>query len=94
METPIGRGEFQSNPTLSVYMIFSTEGTYCIRSNVPIDHAQYQGWNIGVEHRNIFHPTDQFDWSVSRAYVINIYICTCYSTGRSDIRDIFHELQV
>ena len=25
-----------------------------------------------VEHRNIFHPFDQFDWSISRAYVINI----------------------
>ena len=23
---------------------------YCIRSDVTIDHAQYQGWNIGVEH--------------------------------------------
>ena len=27
-----------------------------IRSDVPIDHAQYQGWNIGVEDRYIFHP--------------------------------------
>ena len=33
--------------------------TYCKSSKawkVTIDHAQYQGWNIGVEHRNIFHP--------------------------------------
>ena len=27
-----------------------------IRSDVPIDHAQYQGWNIGVEFLYIFHP--------------------------------------
>ena len=38
-----------------LHRIFSTRN-YCILSDVPIDHAQYQGWNIGVEHRNIFHP--------------------------------------
>ena len=27
-------------------------------------------------------------WSV----LVSIYICICYSTGRSDIQDIFHEL--
>ena len=43
---------------------------YCIRSDVPIDHAQYQGWNIEIYST----PMNQFDWSVSRAYVINIYI--------------------
>ena len=49
---------------------------YCIRSGIPIDHAQYKWWNIGVV--DIYStPTDQFDWSVSHAYVINIYIYTC-----------------
>ena len=38
-----------------LHRIFSMRN-YCIRSYVPIDHAQFQGWNIGVEHRNIFHP--------------------------------------
>ena len=38
-----------------LHRIFSMRN-YCIRSYVPIDHARFQGWNIGVEHRNIFHP--------------------------------------
>ena len=41
---------------LVYYIGYSLRGNYFIRSDVPIDHAQYQGWNIGVEHRNIFHP--------------------------------------
>ena len=41
---------------LVYYIGYSLPGNYCIGSDVPIDHAQYQGWNIGVEHRNIFHP--------------------------------------
>ena len=36
------------------------------------DHAQLSG----VEYRYIFHHTDEFDWSVSRAYVIYIYVIT------------------
>ena len=40
------------------YIGYSLRGNYCIRSDVPIHHAQYQGWNIGVEHRNIFHPNE------------------------------------
>ena len=38
-----------------LHRIFSTRN-YCIYCDVPIDHAQYQGWNFGVKHRNIFHP--------------------------------------
>ena len=54
---------------LVYYIGYSLRGNYCIRSDVPIDHAQYQGWNIEIYAT----PTNQFDWSVSRAYVINIY---------------------
>ena len=38
------------------YLVYYIGGNYCIPSDVPIHHAQYQGWNIGVEHRNIFPP--------------------------------------
>ena len=65
---------------LVYYIGYSLRGNYCIHSDAPIDHAQYQGWNIGMEHRNIFHPTNQLDWSVSCAYVINIYIYICLWT--------------
>ena len=27
---------------------YSLGGNYCIRSDGPIDHAQYQGWNIEI----------------------------------------------
>ena len=55
-----------------LHRIFSTRN-YCIRSDVPIDHAQYQGWNIGVEHRNIFHPYELI-WLVRFTRLCNKYI--------------------
>ena len=75
METPIGRGEFQSNPTPPVYRIFS---------KLTVSVAMYPlimrsirggtlGWNIEIYstlRTNLIGP----NWSVSRAYVIKIYI--------------------
>ena len=55
-----------------LHKIFSTRN-YCIRSDVPIDHAQYQGWNIGMEHRNIFHPYEPI-WLVRFTRLCNKYI--------------------
>ena len=49
-----------------LHRIFSTRN-YCIRSDVLIDHAQYQGWNIGVGHRNIFHPYELIGERAKRA---------------------------
>ena len=56
-----------------LHRIYSLWGNYCIRSDVPIDHAQNQGWNIGVEHRNIFHPYKPI-WLVRFTRLCNKYI--------------------
>ena len=50
------------------------------------------GWNIEIYST----PTDEFDWSVSRAYVINVYIIAWLAVvlgiiSMSNIGSNFHE---
>ena len=40
------------------------------------------GWNIEIYST----PTNQFDWSVSRAYVIDIYVCV-YDQKKNRLND-------
>ena len=51
------------------------EGTTVSVATYPLTMRSIRGgtleWNIEIYST----PTNQFDWSVSSAYVINIYIC-------------------
>ena len=53
-----------------LHRIFSMRN-YCIRRDVPIDQRSIGGGTLGWNIEIYSTPTNQFDWSVSRAYVIN-----------------------
>ena len=57
--------------TISIPASIAATGIF---SDAPYEHAQYQGWNIGVEYRKYSTPTERSDWSILHAYVINIDI--------------------
>ena len=65
-----------------LHRIFSTRN-YCIRSDVsvatyPLTMRSIRGGTLGWNIEIYSTPTNQFDWSVSRAYVINTYIFILY----------------
>ena len=45
-----------SLPLFQIVSIPASIATTGIRSDAPYEHAQYQGWIIGVEYRCIIHP--------------------------------------
>ena len=59
---------------LPLFQLVSTPAsivTTGIHSDAHNEHAQYQGWIIGVEYRYIFHPMERSDWFILCAYVIS-----------------------
>ena len=57
-----------------LHRIFSTRN-YCIPTSMyPLTMRSIRGGTLGRNIEIYSTPTNQFDWSVSRAYVINIFV--------------------
>ena len=59
---------------LVYYIGYSLRGTTVSVAMYPLTMRSIRGGTLGWNIEIYSTPTDQFDWSVSRAYVINIYI--------------------
>ena len=60
---------------LVYYIGYSLRGTTVSVATYPLTMRSIRGGTLGWNIEIYSTPTNQFDWSVSRAYVINIYIC-------------------
>ena len=56
------------------YIGYSLRGTTVSVATYPFTMRSIRGGTLGWNIEIYSTPTNQFDWSVSRAYVINIYI--------------------
>ena len=59
---------------LVYYIGYSLRGTTVSVATYPLTMLSIRGGTLGWNIEIYSTPTNQFDWSVSRAYVINIYI--------------------
>ena len=59
---------------LVYYIGYSLRGTTVSVATYPLTMRSIRGGTLGWNIEIYSTPTNQFDWSVSRAYVINIYI--------------------
>ena len=59
---------------LVYYIGYSLRGTTVSVVTYPLTMRSIRGGTLGWNIEIYSTPTNQFDWSVSRAYVINIYI--------------------
>ena len=59
---------------LVYYIGYSLRGTTVSIATYPLTMRSIRGGTLGWNIEIYSTPTNQFDWSVSRAYVINIYI--------------------
>ena len=69
----LGYQDFIWEPLFQLVSIPASIATTGIHSDIPYEHVQYQGWNIGWNIEKYSTPTEQSDWSILRAYVINTY---------------------
>ena len=63
---------------LVYYIGYSLRGTTVSVATYPLTMRSIRGGTLGWNIEIYSTPTNQFDWSVSRAYVINIYIYIIY----------------
>ena len=68
---------------LVYYIGYSLRGTTVSVATYPLTVRSIRGGTLGWNIEIYSTPTNQFDWSVSRAYVINIYIYVCLSYVKS-----------
>ena len=59
---------------LVYYIGYSLQGTTVSVATDPLTMRSIRGGTLGWNIEIYSTPTNQFDWFVSRAYVINIYI--------------------
>ena len=67
---------------LVYYIGFLYQGTTVSVATYPLTMRSIRGGTLGWNIEIYSTPTNQFDWSVSRAYVINIYICLVGSSSQ------------
>ena len=73
---------------LVYYIGYSLRETTVSVATYPLTMRSIRGGTLGWNIEIYSTPTKQFDWSVSRAYVINIYyMCVCRMSNHVESRE-------